>query len=414
MEIEIKTIIDRIEELYECGLQDDGSHTRMAFSQADQKGRDKFIGYFKELGIEPGVDEAGNIIARMEGEDSSLPAIAIGSHLDTVPDGGKYDGVLGCMAGLAICETFIKNGVKPRHSIEVIVFTDEEGFRFGSGLFGSSAICGKDLGISESDPDIYGETRKAVMKPYGISLEKIYKAKRKADSLHCFLELHIEQGARLYKSQMPIGVVTSIAGVSRVEVQVAGEANHSGSTAMPDRRDALAATADFIGKLPELVNQYGNEFTVATVGSIRVEPNSVNVIPGSCTFSLEIRDQDEQLIRLLEERSKSSIEKACGRNGCTCRFKKLSYHRPGPMTDWVAGGIERAVKRRGIPYLKMPSGAFHDSIVMAEVFPTGMIFVPSINGISHSRHEFTEAEDIKRGLNVLLEAVKEMDHINLL
>lgn len=409
MEIDVKKVISRLEELYKCGLKDDGTHTRMAYSKEDLKGREIFKGYFEQLGLHPRIDAAGNMIVRMEGKNPSLPAILIGSHLDTVPDGGKYDGVLGCVGGLGVCETVIESGYMLNHPVEVIVFTDEEGFRFGNGLLGSSAICGLDTEVSENDEDLYGEPRSEVMKAYGIQISDIPKAKKERESVHCFLELHVEQGASLDKSGISIGVVSSIAGVSRYEVTIHGEANHAGSTAMTDRKDALVAAAGFIGKVPEIVKECGNTFTVATVGTIKVHPNSVNVIPGSCTFQLEIRDQDEGMIETVEKTLKNLLDSICEEGGYTYDFTPISYHAPAPMSDWVKGAVESAVNELGYDYTVIPSGAFHDALIMSSVFPTGMIFVPSVNGISHSREELTLEEDIKKGLDVLLMTVLEAD-----
>lgn len=413
VEIDVKKVISHLEELYQCGAQEDGTYTRMAYSEEDIKGRQLFANYFKELGMEVRTDKAGNMIARLEGTDSSLPAIMMGSHLDTVPDGGKYDGVLGCVAGLAICETLIQSGQKLNHPVEVVVFTDEEGFRFGSGMLGSCAMCGKELEVSENDLDMYGVTRSQVMKSYDIEVSELSKAARGKESVHCFLELHVEQGASLYKSNTPIGIVSSIAGVSRHEIVVTGKANHAGSTRMTDRKDALVAAAQLIANVPEMVKRLGNEFTVATVGTIKVTPNSVNVIPESCTFHLEIRDQYATIIQSIEEKIKGEMEEICKEGDMSCSFKQISYHDPEPMTGWVTSLIEKAVKELAIEYEVIPSGAFHDSLIMASVFPTGMIFVPSVEGISHSREELTHTEDIKRGLEVLLKTVLEADNMNI-
>ena len=196
MKTNLKRVISRIEEIYECGKQEDGTHTRMAFSNEDVKGRKLFTSWAEKLGMTCRMDEAGNLIARMDGQDNSLPAILMGSHLDTVPDGGKYDGVTGCIGGLEVCEVLKESGYKTNHPIEVIVFTDEEGFRFGKGLLGSSAICGQDPDISDDEQDIYGETRGKVMQSYGIKSKDVQKAARDPKSVHCFIELHVEQGAR--------------------------------------------------------------------------------------------------------------------------------------------------------------------------------------------------------------------------
>lgn len=409
MVIDAEKVIIHLEEIYKCGEQPDGTFSRIAYSKEDVKGRELFRSWFESIGIPTRVDEAGNVIARMEGKDPTLPAIAMGSHLDTVPDGGKYDGVVGCVGGLAVCEAMKDAGYVPNHPIEVIVFTDEEGFRFGSGLLGSSAICGVDTHASGTDVDMYGMERKEVVKSYGIHVEDFMKAKKAKDSLKCFLELHVEQGARLDKTGRSVGVVSSIAGVTRFEIEIKGEANHAGSTAMSDRKDALVAASSFIAKIPEIVKENGTEFTVATVGTIKVTPNSVNVIPGTCMFHLEIRDQNQAVMDAVEEQALAYLQRICKEGGFDFTFKKISDHAPEPMADWVKDTIEASVKELGYDYAVIPSGAFHDSLTMAPVFPTGMIFVPSKGGISHSRYEFTEKEDIRKGCEVLLKTVLNVD-----
>ena len=412
MKVNIERIHSRLEEIYQCGRKEDGTFTRMAYSPEDVKGRETFMNYFRKLGIEPRVDEAGNIHARLEGEDPSLPAILTGSHLDTVPDGGKYDGVVGCVSGLEAVETLVENGKKLRHPLEVIVFTDEEGFRFGSGLLGSGAICGQDLDIRETDLDLYGNERGEVIKSYGITVADAPKARIRPEDVHCFIELHVEQGASLYKSKTPIGVVSSIAGVSRYEITITGEANHAGSTIMADRKDALVAASRFIAQVPEIVKANGNDYTVATVGTIKVQPNSVNVVPGSCTFNLEIRDQDAAVIECIEKNTKAYLEQVCKEMGEEYTFTQISYHEPAPMSEWVKAAIETEVQKMGVDYKVVPSGAFHDSLIMTSVFPTGMIFVPSVDGISHSRYEFTEDADIEQGAQLLLQTILEVDNMD--
>ena len=412
MKVNIERIHSRLEEIYQCGRKEDGTFTRMAYSPEDVKGRETFMNYFRKLGIEPRVDEAGNIHARLEGEDPSLPAILTGSHLDTVPDGGKYDGVVGCVSGLEAVETLVENGKKLRHPLEVIVFTDEEGFRFGSGLLGSGAICGQDLDIRETDLDLYGNERGEVIKSYGITVADAPKARIRPEDVHCFIELHVEQGASLYKSKTPIGVVSSIAGVSRYEITITGEANHAGSTIMADRKDALVAASRFIAQVPEIVKANGKDYTVATVGTIKVQPNSVNVVPGSCTFNLEIRDQDAAVIECIEKNTKAYLEQVCKEMGEEYTFTQISYHEPAPMSEWVKAAIETEVQKMGVDYKVVPSGAFHDSLIMTAVFPTGMIFVPSVDGISHSRYEFTEDADIEQGAQLLLQTILEVDNMD--
>lgn len=411
MKSNIDRVVSRLEEIYQCGKKEDGTYTRMAFSDEDVKGRKLFASWAEKLGMTSRVDEAGNLIARMDGQDNSLPSILMGSHLDTVPDGGKYDGVTGCVGGLEVCEVFAENGYVPKHPVEVIVFTDEEGFRFGKGLLGSSAICGQDPDVRDSELDIYGEARGQVMQSYGITSDNVLKAARDPKSVHCFIELHVEQGARLHKTNTSVGVVSSIAGVSRYDVNIVGEANHAGSTAMADRKDALVAAAGFINKVPEITSEYGNEFTVATVGTIKVTPHSVNVIPGTCAFSLEIRDQSAEIMNLIEQKLHEMLGDICEKYGVSYTFVQTSFHEPAPMSDMVKGAVENAVKELGIDYTTIPSGAFHDSLIMTNVFPTGMIFVPSENGISHSRYEYTSPKDLENGCNVLIKTVLSLDEM---
>ncbi|MGN1141979.1 MAG: Zn-dependent hydrolase [Oliverpabstia sp.] len=413
MEVDIHKVTEHLEAIYQCGAMEDGTHTRMAYSDEDLKGRELFRSYFEELGIPTRMDEAGNLIARLEGTEPDLPAIMTGSHLDTVPDGGKYDGVVGCVAGLGVCDALVRSGQTLKHPLEVIVFTDEEGFRFGSGLLGSSAICGEKLDIAEDDLDMYGQTRKDVFQNYGITVENVAKAKRDPESVHCFLELHVEQGGTLDKKQIPVGIVSSIAGVSRYEVRIEGEANHAGSTMMDDRKDALVTAAEFISEVPKIVKKLGGPYTVATVGTIKVTPNSVNVIPGTCTFHLEIRDQSAEVMKKIEEELKKYAETVCEEAGEILSWKHISYHKPAPMSEAVKTAIESAVKKQDIDYVTIPSGAFHDSLLMTENFPTGMIFVPSKDGISHSRYEFTREEDIRLGCNVLLETILQIDNMEI-
>ena len=409
MKVNLQNVLSHIEEVYKCGAQEDGTHTRMAFSKEDVMARNLMTGWAEELGMTHYIDQAGNLIFRMKGKDDSLPTISMGSHLDTVPDGGRYDGVLGCLGALSVCETMHKAGYIPNHPIEIIVFTDEEGFRFGKGLLGSSSICGVDPDVNDDELDIYGSRRGDVMKSYGIDSAHVREAKKDKDSIHCFIELHIEQGSTLYKTNTAIGVVSSIAGVNRYDVTVVGEANHAGSTTMADRKDALVAAAGFINRIPDITKENGNDFTVATVGTIKVTPHSVNVIPGTCSFSLEIRDQSQEVMQLIETKLHEELDQICNKYGVTYTFTPTSYHEPAPMCDWVKDEIESAVKECGYSYSVIPSGAFHDSLVMTGVFPTGMIFVPSVKGISHSREELTLDEDIEKGINVLLKSVLNID-----
>lgn len=407
MQINVQKVIERLEELYSCGKQEDGTYSRVAYSPEDIKGRERFKSYFQSLGVASRTDKAGNLIFRLEGEEPSLPAIIIGSHLDTVPNGGKYDGVLGCVAGLGVCEALIEAGQKLKHNLEVIVFTDEEGARFGNGMVGSGAFSSVEADFSDTDKDIYGMSRGDVFKTFGIDASSLAQAARAPESVHCFIELHVEQGSMLDKSNVPIGVVSSIAGVKRYEVTINGEPNHAGSTMMQDRKDALVAAAGFIAAVPNMVGMYGEKYTVATVGVIKAEPGSVNVIPGACTFSLEIRDQSQEVMDIMEQKLKANLDTIGG--GLTYSFRHTASHSPAPMTGWVRESIRKSCEKLGYEYLPMPSGAFHDSLLASSVFPTGMIFIPSEGGISHSPLEYTADADVAAGCKTLLHTILAVD-----
>ncbi|MDR1874610.1 MAG: Zn-dependent hydrolase [Synergistaceae bacterium] len=415
-------VVRRLEELYLCGAHDGGAYSRLAFSEEDRKGRELFASYFRALGIDPLTDAAGNIIARLDGEEGEkgekagapLPAILIGSHLDTVPGGGKYDGALGCVAGLEVVETLLSSGKRLRHPLDVVVFADEEGARFGSGMMGSGAFSGASLGdFSPTAEDSAGVKRADALAAFGVNWKEMGKAARERATVLCSLELHIEQGGSLFKSGTPIGVVTAIAGVKRREVTITGEMNHAGSTRMHDRKDALVAGARFISSAPEIVAAHGDAYSVATVGTIAVRPNAVNVIPGSCTFSLEIRDQELPVIERIDSELERRLRDVTEASGTTCNFRFISSTSPALMDDGVKNAIIKASEEAGYSCSLMPSGAFHDSLTLARSFPCGMIFIPSVNGVSHSPEEFSTEEDIQKGCDVLLRTVLTLDNTGL-
>jgi allantoate deiminase/N-carbamoyl-L-amino-acid hydrolase len=399
-------VVERLEELYQCGRSGNGTHSRLAFSEEDRKGREAFARHFRALGIEPSVDPAGNMIARLEGREP-LPAILVGSHLDTVPNGGKYDGALGCVAGLEVAETLLASGTKLLHPLEIVVFSDEEGARFGSGMIGSSAFSGASLSnFSPDAADKEGIRRSEALAAWGLN-QDLSEAARGKETVLCCLELHIEQGGGLFKEGIPIGVVTTIAGVKRYEVVVRGQMNHAGSTLMEDRKDALVAAARFIASVPDVARARGGEYSVATVGAIAVSPNAVNVIPGTCKFSLEIRDRELATMERIEDELRRVLASVA--QGLDCVFEPISSNLPVSMSPGVQDAIVRACEEEGCAYRLMPSGAFHDSLMLAGAFPCGMIFIPSINGVSHSPEEFSSEEDIQKGCDVLLKTVLTLD-----
>lgn len=410
MRVVKERIQERLEVLYQCGWQPDGTHSRVAFSEEDREARERFAGYFRKLGLHPRQDMAGNLVIRLEGREKDAPAIIVGSHMDTVLDGGKFDGVYGCVAGLEVVEALLESGRKLDHPLEVIVFADEEGIRFGNGMFGSRAFCQEMTGeILLDERDIYGRTRAEVSEDFGMDLSRIAEAVRRRESVHCTLELHVEQGRRLEHAGLSLGVVTSIAGVKRFEVTVTGEANHSGSTRMEDRADPLVAAAAAVSELPRIVRQTGEAFTVGTVGNLTVSPGAVNTIPGRCGFLLEVRDQREEVMARVVEAFWRELQRDCQENGTSFSIRELDAHSPGKMNETVQGAIRQACESSGYSYMELPSGAFHDSLLLARRFPAGMIFVPSNKGISHSPMEDTSLTDLEKGARILLETILILD-----
>lgn len=408
--ISSKRIEDRLEAIYRCGEKPDGTYARIAFSSEYRRGRDLFADYCRGFGIEPREDAAGNLVARYEGLDQDAAAIVIGSHLDTVANGGRYDGAYGCVAGLEILEALSIAGVRLHHPVELVVFMDEEGVRFGNGLFGSTAFSGGGLnGFDPADLDADDLSRAAVMTAWGIDVDRAAQAGRPPESILAFLELHVEQGRVLDRRGLFVGIVSSIAGVLRDEIEIRGESNHAGSTMMPDRKDALVPAAACIAGLPELVAGSGSEYAVATVGRIHVFPNEINVVPGCCRFNLEIRDQNSSVIDRIREAFYSGLEQAASAGGLSVEKKNLSRQAPSAMAAWIQDEIASACAICGQEAMSLPSGAFHDALPMSARFPTGMIFVPSCGGISHSPLEATDASALDAGCQVLLQTVLNID-----
>ena len=386
------------------GKTAEGGVNRPAFSESDLQARRFILEMMKDAGLRARVDEAGNLIGRHDGLDASLPALAAGSHIDSVPDGGRFDGALGVLAAIECCRTLRDYRVRLRHPLEVIVFADEEG-----GLVGSRAIIGE---LDERGLDVVTQSGKTVRE--GISAAggnpgMIKSAGRKKGDLTGYLELHIEQGNILDSRKVRIGVVEGIVGISRWEVVVQGAANHAGTTPMDGRQDALLAAAQLITAVNRVVRRTPGR-QVGTVGRIKAEPGAVNVIPGKVTMSLELRDlAREKILSLFQEIQKeaSYIERETRTN--------IAFHEaeapsvPALLDPDIKKLISLAAAELGLSSLEMPSGAGHDAQNMSRIAPTGMIFIPSVAGISHSPKEFSRPEDLEAGANVLLLTLLKLD-----
>ena len=399
-----KRMEDRILKLSEFGKNPEGGVSRVAFSEADIQGRSYITTLMEAAGLQVRVDAAGNIIGRREGRDPKLPVIFFGSHIDSVPKGGNYDGDVGVIGSLECIEILNEQKFTTLHPLEVIIFSDEEG-----GLVGSRAIIGD---LTEDALKVVSHTGKTIREgiiAIGGDPEKLIAAQRKPAEILAFLELHIEQGGILDSEKIDIGVVEGIVGINWWDVTVIGFANHAGTTPMDQRKDALLAAA----KLVDSVNKIAKSIPgrqVATVGRIHAEPGAPNVIPGKVVMSLEIRDLSKEKIDQVFRKVQESAKQIASDSGTTITFSALDVTAvPAPTDQRLRRLINESARAIGLTTKTLPSGAGHDAQDMARLVPTGMIFVPSVAGISHSPKEFTHAKDMANGATVLLHTILRLD-----
>lgn len=394
----------RIMDLAKFGIQENGETERVAFSDADIAAQQWVIDLLKELDVKVHIDYAGNIIGKREGKKPSLKPISFGSHIDRVPNGGNYDGCVGSMASLEVLETLKENKITTDHPLEVIIFSNEEG-----GVMGSRAIAGhlgkEALPIVNSTGYSMGE---GIMR-LGGDTTRIVEVAREKDELAAFLELHIEQGGTLEKENIQIGIVEGIVGLKWWEVEFTGFANHAGTTPMNARQDALLAAAKFIVAVNEATTSFDGA-QVGTVGKINAKPGAPNVIPGKVVTSLEIRDLSLEMIEKVYDAIKTKANEIAKASNVQIEFRPLDTTAdPAIMTATIQDEIAASAANLGLTMKRLPSGAGHDAQDMALIAPTGMIFVPSKGGISHSPKEFTSAEDMANGTNVLLRTILALD-----
>ena len=391
-------------ELAQFGANPEGGVSRVAFSDADIAGRAYVKRLMEAAGLEVRIDAAGNLIGRREGTDRKLPAIVVGSHTDSVPHGGNYDGDVGVMGGIEVAQQLSDRHIRLRHALEVVDFTDEEG-----GLVGSQAMAGHLPAATLDLVNASGRSVRDGIRALGGDPEAIGHARRSRDDLTAYLELHIEQGGTLEHTHTDIGVVDGIVGIHWWEATVTGVANHAGTTPMDQRHDALVAAAELV----LAVNAAATEFPgrqVATVGRIRAEPGAPNVIPGRVVLSVEVRDLDATRIEAVFERIRARAGAIAQVRGTSIEFRDLEATAVPALTDpRIQRVIDDAAHTLALTTMTMPSGAGHDAQDIASLAPIGMIFVPSVGGISHSPREYTAPADIAHGVNVLMRAVLAID-----
>ena len=381
----------------------DGGTTRLAYSDDDLACREYAAGVMERAGLDVSIDLAGNLIGRRPGTDPDALPIIVGSHIDTVPQGGSYDGHIGSAGALEIALTLNDRDIALRHPLEVVIFPNEEG-----GKTGSRALVGRvapfELEVGTASGYTIGEGTARI----GGDPARIAEAQREPGSMAGFFELHIEQGAFLEADGIQIGVVEGIVGIRRWYVTVTGMQNHAGTTPMPQRRDALVAAADVIRAVNEVANEMPGR-QVATVGRIEAEPGAPNVVPGVVRATIEIRDLEMDKIALVFAEIERRIRAIESDRDVTIALEHFYESLAAPTDPRFRDIVEASAAVLGYSHTRMPSGAGHDAQSMAELGPVGMIFVPSRNGISHSPDEYSAPADITRGTNVLLGSVLALD-----
>lgn len=396
-------LLTRLQALGRIGALEGGGVCRLALSDEDKLGRDLVIGWMRELGLSVTIDRIGNVVAIRPGREAGPPVMA-GSHVDTVRTGGLYDGSLGVLAGLEVIETLNEAQITTERPLAVAFFTNEEGARFAPDMMGSLVFQG-GMSVEEAlrTVGIDGSTVEQNLDRIGYAGD----APCGEPKVHAFVELHVEQGPVLEEEGVIIGAVEGVQGISWTEVTIEGISNHAGTTPMRLRNDAGYAAGAATAFVHDLALRLGGD-QVATVGSMELKPNLVNVIPESARFTVDLRNTDEQRLRQAESELFAFLETIADREGLKVSRRSLARFEPVVFDPSMVERIERTARELGHSVRRMPSGAGHDAQILARVCPTSMIFVPSVGGVSHNVTEHTHPEHIEAGANVLLRTLLEL------
>lgn len=375
--------------------------TRFSFTQEDKEARKYLKKEMSKTGLKIYEDSIGNIIGKLEGKISRVPVVMIGSHYDSVKNGGNFDGNAGVVTALEIARIIRENNIKLNHSVEFVAIIEEEGGRFGSGLLGSRAMAGKirrdDLELLE---DTQGITIIKAARDFGIDIDNICDAMRKPEDIKAFLELHIEQGPILEYEKKNIGIVQYVVGINQVEISIKGRADHAGTTPMDMRKDALDAAINVISSINDFIKSL-MDGTVATVGTFEVMPGASNIVPGKVKFTVDVRSKDNQSIIKVVDYIKCRLEKIKNEKGMAYTIANKLQVPPVKLDDEIIRLNKRNCEALGFSWMDMYSGAGHDAMVMTELTKVGMIFVPSKNGRSHCPEEWTDYKDLQKGIELM-------------
>jgi allantoate deiminase len=407
MNINSERLWKQILELGQIGKNTHGGVTRLSFTDEEKQAKEYVAKLMKDAGLKVYQDSIGNLFGRFEGMDPLLPVVLVGSHLDSVINGGIFDGPAGLLTAIEALKTLKEQGITTTHPIEVVAFTDEEGARFNTGMFGSKALCGK-LSVEEmyEIKDQQKITLADAMKQFGYDPDQVGQARRDPASIKAYLELHIEQGKVLESAGLPVGVVSGIAGPLWMHVTLTGEAGHAGTTPMNLRKDPLVAAAVIIQALEEIAKK--QPYTVGTVGKLLVEPGGTNIIPGTVKFTMDIRDTSIAARNEVEQEIMQVIESVCGERGIRHAVEVLHRIPPVSSSPVIMEMIQQSCHEANLATLSIFSGAGHDAMILADITDVGMIFVKSKDGISHNPKEWTDQEDLAYGAEVLFHTIQKL------
>jgi N-carbamoyl-L-amino-acid hydrolase len=405
LEIDRDGLLSEIEALASISDSEAPAVTRIVFTSTDLKARDWLRGRCEAAGLQVRQDAIGNSFARWIGSDPEAPAVGTGSHIDAIPNAGKYDGVIGVLGGLEAIRALKRSGFRPKNSIELLVFTSEEPTRFGIGCLGSRLLSGcLALDAAKKLKDSDGTSIDEVRRKAGLRGE-LEEVKLPGGYYNAFVELHIEQGPLLERQHIPLGVVTKIAAPASLRIAIEGSGGHAGAVLMPDRRDGLCAAAELILAIENAARKSGSADTVATVGMCEVFPGAVNSIPSRVRLSVDIRDTDlarrDAAMKTIEDAGQAISAK----RQVTIHTEVLNADAPADCAPVVVEALSQSCRKHKINFLSIISRAYHDSLFMSHIVPTAMLFIPCRNGYSHRPDEYASPDDIARGTLVLAETL---------